>query len=159
MLRWDGLAMGSTWKCTLVVVGLLGAACAPSQQVISSDDQRNRPQHERSEDETTRLTDGYPPLISGAFGTSKTSAYKQARHDSINSRPYSDNSGVLIDNSNTFSVPPAPQEIARLARLVIKGKVVGLGLPHFNSSDGSFWDPALHEEPGKVELLAAFSWM
>jgi len=44
--------------------------------------------------------------------------------------------------------------MAALSRLVIKGKVVGLGLPHFNSSDGSFWDPALHEEPGKVDIAS-----
>ncbi len=62
--------------------------------------------------------------------------------------------GVKLSDRSSYLGLTSVDELAALSRIVVRGPVTTIGRPHFNSSDGGFWHPALHDEPGVVDVAA-----
>ncbi|MQA61804.1 MAG: hypothetical protein GEU86_09980 [Actinophytocola sp.] len=93
------------------------------------------------------LDDRWPALIKGRFGVSHTDAYDKIQVPSLSDMPYQGR-GFTIDAS--YEGISDVDALARQSRAIARGTVVAISRPRFNSDDGSFWDPALVDEPGVV---------
>jgi hypothetical protein len=132
----------------VAVLAFLTGACSDSQPASDSSGPRDgHGQATRSlEDEVELFMARYPKVIRGEFGTSDTSAYLKIRRPRLTDALYG---GTLSVDS--LGGPP-PTEMPGLSRVVVSGRVLAIGLPHFNSTDGSFWHSDLHEEPGATDV-------
>lgn len=135
----------------LAALALVAGACSdPQGAKNSSSPRRDSAEVSRSlDDEVDLFMAKYPKVIRGKFGTSDTSPYLKIRRPRLTDAPYGPEDGVL---SIDYLGAPHPTEMPALSRVVVRGRVVAIGLPHFNSTDGSFWDPELHEEPGTTDV-------
>jgi hypothetical protein len=126
------------------------AACTDSQPANDPPNpQRGTGQVGRALEDTVELFMArYPTVIRGKFGTSDTSGYLEIPTARLTDSPYG--GALQVD----FLGAPHPTEMPALSRVVVRGRVVAIGLPHFNSSDGSFWDSALHEESGAPDVAS-----
>jgi hypothetical protein len=95
---------------------------------------------------------GYSSTIRGQFGKSDTSAYDNIRIPRLSDHPYGSRDGRVVSIFFSFLSLSEPADLASAARVVVRGTVRNIGRPHFNSHDGAFWDPALHDEPGITDV-------
>lgn len=139
----------------LGIVVLVAGACSPSEPATDRVQSRGATDEVRQQPvdpEVKSFMARYPTFIEGALGTSDTSAFLSIPTPSVSDRPYGPEDGNLLTGSAVFARPPDPTEMPALSRVVVRGRVVAIGLPHFNSTDGRFWDPELHEEPGVTDV-------
>lgn len=107
---------------------------------------------DRNANRTTLGLPRYPATIRGKFGTSSTSAYRGHSPARLSDAPYGPSDGRIVADYHSFAGLSGPTDLARQARVVVRGTVTAIGPPHFNSDEGSFWDPALHDEPGITDV-------
>lgn len=93
------------------------------------------------------LDDRWPAVIKGRFGTGRTGAYDRIPVPSLADMPYR---GRGFATTASYVGVSDAEELAQRSRVLSRGTVVAISRPHFNSDDGSFWDPALVSEPGIV---------
>lgn len=98
------------------------------------------------DDEVASFMARYPTLLKGKLGTSDTSAYLEISNPRLTDRPYDAEPGVLFPADVEVAGAPHPTEMPPFSRVIVRGQVVAIGLPHFNSGDGSFWAWELHDE-------------
>lgn len=126
----------------LMALVLLSAACTDS--LPSADTHQDRHQtDDREAREIARVMERYPPRIEGPFGVSDTSAYLEIDRPKLSHFPYRMSGDRVLASMPDYFGPPHPKELPALSRAVVRATVVAIGLPHFNSSDGSFWDGEL----------------
>lgn len=94
-----------------------------------------------------------PGRISNEFGMMYRGAYKDRPRARLSDRPYRGR-GLQLEDFYTYAGVETTRQLAEQARVVVRGTVTNIGPPHFNSSDGGFWDPALHDEPGVTDIAA-----
>ncbi len=90
----------------------------------------------------------FAAVIQNRFGLTGMDAYSRISHPRLSDRPYAGSAAVNITNEYSFLGVTDFDGLAALSRVVVRGVVIDLSRPHFNSSDGAFWDPKLHDEPG-----------
>ncbi len=95
-----------------------------------------------------------PILIEGPWATVDNRAYRNANIDRASESPFGPEDGEVVTEEFSYVVPPSVAALVSTARLVV-GTVEEIGVPHFNSSDGSWWDPALlvGQPPYAVEIF------
>lgn len=132
----------------LAVVALVAGACSDPQSAKNSSSPRahNTEINRSLDDEVRSFMARYPTVVKGKFGTSDTSAYLKILRPRLTDRPYGAEDGVVLSASGEFGGAPPPVEMPALSRAIVSGRVVAIGLPHFNSSDGSFWAPEFDPE-------------
>lgn len=96
----------------------------------------------------------FAPVVRNAFGVTRTDAYSSVSHPRLSDRPYASSAAVKITSEYSFLGVADFDGLAALSRVVVRGVVTDLGRPHFNSSDGGFWDPKIHDEPGIPDVDA-----
>lgn len=138
---------------TLGIFALL-PACSTSRSEGDRREVREGKSRQEIQDLARKTLSRYPLSITNEFGTSTSSAYVGIRPARVNDRPYGPNDGKLIQDFYSYLGISGPEELAKLARLVVVGEVITIGPPHFNSDDGGFWHPALHEEPGITDVAS-----
>ncbi|GEM_PF-5832770 len=94
-------------------------------------------------------------LIEGPWATVDNRAYRNANIDRASESPFGPEDGEVVTEAFSYVVPPSVEALVGTARLVVVGAVEEIGIPHFNSSDGSWWDPALlvGQPPYAVEVF------
>lgn len=81
-----------------------------------------------------------PPIVNGRYATTDTSAYDLS-FDRLSARPPVDPSiGLRLVDEYSYLAIRTPEGLASRSRLALRGRVVALGRPYFNSLDGSYWD-------------------
>ncbi len=97
---------------------------------------------------------GFPDLIEGPWATVDNRGYplviKRASEN-----PYGPADGEVVAGEFSYVVPSTVEALVGTSRLIVVGTVDEIGIPHFNSSDGSWWDPALliDQPPYAVEIF------
>lgn len=136
-----------------VVAVLIAATSCESTPRVANDRDGSVTKTETAESEREEILKSYPAIIEGKFGTSRTLAYDQIDQPRLSDKPY-DKGRVRMfgESTGSFLGLRSAVELAQRARLVVQGTVVQIGRPHFASDDGSFWHPALHNEPGVVDV-------
>lgn len=136
------------------VVVLVAGACSSSEPATDRVQPRGVADAVRQpvDPEVKSFMARYPTLIQGRFGTSDTSRYQQISTQRLSDMPYGPKDGVLFFAHGEDPGAAPPTEMPGLSRVVIRGQVMAIGPPHFNSLDGSFWTPELHEEPEVTDV-------
>lgn len=98
------------------------------------------------------VLDRHAPSVEGKFGQTTTAAYDAIARPRLSDQPYGVGDGRLMTMESTYFGVQDSQSLASRARLVVEGRVLAIGRPYFNSEDGAFWHPALHDEPGVTDV-------
>lgn len=136
----------------LVVLAALSSCSdteAPSAKARGGDSKAQQPVSLARSDVPT-----YPSRIVNSYGITSTRAYERIDRPSLSDRPYDDRKALHLDHQYSFLGLPSVRDLVARSRLVVVGTVLTIGNPHFNSSDGGFWDPKLHDEPGITDIAA-----
>lgn len=83
-------------------------------------------------------------IVVNAYGTSDVSPYMRAHLTSLSATPQF--SGRFTSELVAESLYPgveSTEALARISRLVVRGRPTAFGLPFWNSADGGFWHPRL----------------
>ncbi|HHC08914.1 MAG TPA: hypothetical protein ENK55_09380, partial [Actinobacteria bacterium] len=99
-----------------------------------------------------RILTAYPPRIETDFGTTDTSRFRLLDGAALSDRPYGVADGTLVTTVASYAVPDDLDVIPATAPIVVEGEVLALGRPHFNTSDGGFWDPAFLDLEGTTPV-------
>lgn len=134
------------------LVVLAGACSMPNAEDVSGRSTKPEKTEAPAGDEVESFMARYSTVIKGKFGTSDTSAYEKIDTARVSDMPYGPEDGVLLTASSEGESAAPPTEMPGLSRVVVRGHVLAISPPHFNSLDGSFWHPALHEEPGVTDV-------
>ena len=95
----------------------------------------------------------FAALVEGPLGFTDTLLYEPFQTDgSLSDRPYDAAGDAILEGYFGFYQPANPEDIVNHSRLVVRGEIVGFGRPHFNSTNGEYWSPTYHEEPGVVDI-------
>lgn len=138
---------------TLCLAALLSASACSGAATTTHDPGARDPRPSTAESspnprpELRGLDDRWPAVINGQFAVSRTKAYDRIQVPSLTDMPYKGR-GMSIDSS--YAGVSDVEQLARRSRVIARGTIVALSRPHFNSDDGSFWDPELVSEPGIV---------
>lgn len=157
MMQAFGLGRRRSGRCgwlavvtILVLVGCSGgrSGLAPPEPTRASPSGRERvPSLEEMVD---RFLARYPDVIVNEFGVASTRRYDGIVGARLGDRPYGPDVGPEIGYVLTFLGLSSPEDLVARARVAVEGEVLAIGRPHFNSDDGGFWHPQLHDEPGIV---------
>lgn len=141
------------WRLMLILalMTLVAAACGSTDTSTSASGVRE-PGNADTADIIRSVLDRYPPSIEGSFGRTTTAAYEAIDEPKLSDAPYDAEDGRLMTIANTYFPIQDARTLAARARLVVEGRVLAIGRPYFNSDDGAFWHPALHDEPGVTDV-------
>jgi hypothetical protein len=93
----------------------------------------------------------YPARVEGPYGITDSSRYDHLPRQHLRAEPYTPYDGPVRAAVPTYFGYRDPQLLVQASRVIVVGTVRAISRPHFDSEDGGFWDPALHDEPGIPE--------
>jgi len=85
-------------------------------------------------------------MVSSPFAVTDTSAYERAGSHRLMEHPYGRGDGGVVEvHATELAAGPHESQVAR-SRLIVRGRVVEIGRPYFNSDDGGFWHSSFYPD-------------
>lgn len=152
------LIKGSAYMAVVSILLAIVGACtaeAPSEAGHSSGfqaaPQNSEPGTQDVRAEIASFLDQVPLQVTNDFARSSVSKYDEIPPNDARLDDHPFNGKPARSFVYSFLGLSEPVQVVERARLAFRGEVVAIGRPYFNSTDGGFWHPALHDEPGVVD--------
>jgi len=136
------------WTAAAVLTLVLATGCGASEPPASSTGTDSRATSAEVP------TEKYRPVVRNAYGTTTTAAYDSIAQARLGDRPYDGAKGLKFSDEYSFLGLADVAALAQRSRIVVRGTVLAIGRPHFNSSAGGFWHPELVDEPGITDAAS-----
>ena len=145
-------ARRARWGAPLAAVALTLGACGGGAPVSVANPQRTLPAPtadrtavpaERPDPQSMLSR---PAMVSSPFAVTDTSAYDRVRSHRLLEQPYGRGDGRVVEaHASEAAAAPHEAQIAN-SRLIVRGRVVEIGRPYFNSDDGGFWHSSFYPD-------------